>query len=387
MSHFVSKFPDSLSKSTSPKSSFLFEPVTPAEVRLEILSMSNTKSHGLYSCPTQLLKEVSDFVSQPLASVLNMSVSQGVYIDKLKLEKIVPIFKSDDMEDPNNYRPISLLSNFNRIFEKIIYTRMVSFIDTHDLFFKAQYGFRKSHSTQHAILDIVNSIQSNMDQGLFSCGIFIDLKKAFDTVNHDILLNKLQYYGFRGIISNWFSSYLNNRRQTTEINNMISEQQSIDCGVPQGSVLGPLLFLIYMNDIQYSSTKFKFFLFADDTNILYANKNLRTLETVINTELASVYECLTANRLTLNIKKSNYVIFRPYQKVITYHPRILMYDNDKQNQSSLECKNYVKYLGILLDKDLSFKNHIDLVTIKISKTVGLVAKLRHFLPQRILLQN
>ena len=139
--------------------------------------MSNNKSYGLYSCPTHLLKEVSDVISQPLASLFNMSVSQCSYPEKLKLAKIVPIFKSGDVEDPNNYRPISLLSNFNRIFEKLVYTRMISFINTHNLLYKAQYGFRKSHSTQHAILDIVNSIQSNMDKGHFSCGIFIDLKK------------------------------------------------------------------------------------------------------------------------------------------------------------------------------------------------------------------
>ena len=375
-----------LSKANSPKSSFFFEPVTTAEVRSEILSMSNNKSYGLYSCPTHLLKEVSDVISQPLASLFNMSVSQCSYPEKFKLAKIVPIFKSGDVEDPNNYRPISLLSNFNRIFEKLVYTRMISFINTHNLLYNAQYGFRKSHSTQHAILDIVNSIQSNMDKGHFSCGIFIDLKKAFDTVNHDVLLNKLQHYGFRGTISDWFSSYLTNRKQTTDINGYISEQQLTTCGVPQGSVLGPLLFLIYMNDIQYSSTKFKFFLFADDTNILYADKHLRSLESVANAELTKVYEWLTANRLTLNIKKSNYVIFRPYQKTLIFQPKIYMYDNEKQSQSKLECNEYVKYLGMLLDKNLSFKNHIDLITIKISKTVGMIAKLRHFLPRKILIQ-
>ena len=176
-----------LLKSKSPKSSFFFEPVISDEVRLEILSMPNNKSYGLYSCPTHLPKEVSHIISDPLASLLNMLVSLGTYPRKLKLAKIIPIFKADDVEDPNNYRPISLLLNFNRIFEKLIYVRMSSFIDKHDLLYTAQYGFRKSHSTQHAILDIVNTIQSNMDKGYYSCGIFIDLKKAFDTVNHNIL--------------------------------------------------------------------------------------------------------------------------------------------------------------------------------------------------------
>ena len=205
---------------------------------------------------------------------------------------------------------------------------------------------------------------------------------CIDTVNYNILLSKLRHYDFRAVISDLCSSYLSNRKQTTEINGVISAQQSIDCGVPQCSVLGPLLFLIYMNDIQYSSTKLIFFLFADDTNILYADKQLHLLESVANTELTKVYEWLTANRLTLNIKKSNYVIFCPHQKALVHH----IFDNEKQSQSNLECKDYVKYLGLLLDKNLSFKNHIDQIIIKISKTVGMIAKLRHFLPRKTIIQ-
>ena len=141
-----------------------------------------------------------------------------------------------------------------------------------------------------------------------------------------------------------------------------------------------------MNDIQYSSTKLNFFLFADDTNILYADKHLHFLESVANTELTKVYEWLTANRLTLNIKKSNYVIFRPHQKALVHQPKLHMFDNEKQSQSNLECKDYVKYLGMLLDKNLIFTNHIDQIIIKISKTVGMIAKLRHFLPRKTLIQ-
>lgn len=163
--------------------------------------------------------------------------------------------------------------------------RMESFIEQKNLLSPSQYGFPKGHSTQHAILDIVNAIQSNMDQKLFSCGVLIDLRKAFDTVDHNILLHKLDYYGFRGVINRWLSSYLQGRTQNTQIGPHVSSRVGITCGVPQGSVLGPLLFLLYINDIQNSSDKLNFYLFADDTNILYANKNLKSLELIVNQEL------------------------------------------------------------------------------------------------------
>ena len=204
--------------------------------------------------------------------------------------KIVPVFKSGDELDANNYRPISLLSNFNRIFEKLMYPKMFSFIEENGLLYQAQYGFRKSHSIQYAFLNIVDTIQTNMD-------------KCLDKVNHFILLNKLEHYGFRGIINDWFSSYLSNRTQATELKCHISNKAAITCGLPQGSVLGPLLFLLYVNDIQYSSNKFNFYLFADDTNILYADKDIKSLETLVNCEIRKVCNWLTANRLTSNIKK------------------------------------------------------------------------------------
>ena len=266
------------------------------------------------------------------------------------------------------------------MFEKIMYDRMRDFIEKHSLLYSSQYGFRQAHSTQHAILDVVETIQTNMDKKLFSCGVFIDLKKAFDTVNHTILLDKLNYYGFRGIVNQWFSSYLSNRTQSTEIGSHISSKLNINCGVPQGSVLGPLLFLLYINDIQYCSSKLQFFLFADDTNALYAHKDLKTLELTVNAELHNLYNWLTSNKLSLNIKKSNYVIFRPYQKKLNYDPQVNIFDNESNKKVTLERKNFIKYLGLLIDENLSWKTHIHSIANKISKTIGLIGRLRHIVP-------
>ena len=169
--------PEYLRKSNSPKLSFFFKPVTLPEVKIQILSIPKSKSHELYSCPTQLLKYACDVISPVLSDILNTSVSLGAYPQKLKISKIIPIFKTDDNTDTSNYMPISLLSNFNRIFQKFMNDRMRDYIEEHSLLYSSQYGFRQAHSTQHAILDMVETIQTNMDKKLFSCGVFIDLKK------------------------------------------------------------------------------------------------------------------------------------------------------------------------------------------------------------------
>ena len=185
-----------------------------------------------------------------------------------------------------------------------------------------------------------------MDKKLYTCGIFIDLKKAFDTVNHSVLLSKLHHYGIRGVVNDWFSSYLCGRVQTTEVEMTVSAKATTPCGVPQGSVLSPLLFLIYINDIPNSSSKLSFYLFADDTNMLFSDNNLQSLEATVNNELKNVCDWLTANKLTLNTKKSNFVIFRPRQKKLVYEVNLNIVDNNTNTLTSLECKEYVKYLGV-----------------------------------------
>ena len=325
-----------------------------------------------------LLRCAKHILSKPLAELMNMSVPQGQHPSKLKHAKVIPIYKGEDKSDPGNYRPISLLSNFNRIFEKVMFKRLKTFLDKYEVLYRSQYGFRDKHSAQHAILDIVNTLQSNFDNKLFSCGIFIDLKKAFDTVNHSILLDKLRHYGIRGVINDWLSS--SGRTQTTEVNSYISDKVVNPCGVPQGSVLGPLLFLIFINDIPNSSQKLKFYLFSDDTNMLYADKNLKSLEVTVNKELQNVCEWLHANKLTINAKKSNFVVFRPYQRKLNHEIQLKITDGSTGAPFLLEHKEYVKYLGVLIDSHLSWKYHIDYVASKVSKIVGVIALLRHFVP-------
>ena len=373
-------FTEYLDKKKSPVNSFFFTPISPKEIKLEILSMPQNKSYGFYSFPVSVLKYTNEILSEVLSNIFNKSIELGTFPSKLKMAKVIPIFKSDDETDPNNYRPISLLSCFNRIFEKLVFKRLKSFIDERKIICSSQYGFRQGHSTEHAILDIVNAIQSNMDAGKFSCGVFVDLKKAFDTVDHSILLQKLAHYGFRGLINDWFRSYLQERAQVTMVGNRSSNKSLITCGVPQGSVLGPLLFLLYVNDIYCSSTKLKFYLFADDTNVLHSHKDLKSLEKEMNAELNNVYQWLVSNKLTLNLKKTNFVIFRPYQKPLPFLPTIYINDHLTNSLTYLESKDHVKYLGVHIDYKLSWKNHIDSITMKLSKTIGLLSKIRHFVP-------
>ena len=232
-----------MSPNNYPNSSF-FDAVSPVDIERKILSIPINKTYRLYSCPIHILSGAKHIISGPLSNIFNISVQEGVFPSSLKKAKVIPVYKSDDETEPGNYRPISLSSIFNRIFEKLMYRQLKNFLDKNDILFKSQYGSREKHSTQHAVIDIVYIIQNNMGLKLFTCGIFLNLKKAFDTVNHSILLKKLNHYGIRGIINDWFSSYLLGRSQVTEIDSNLSTITKISCGVTQGSVLGPLLLLI-----------------------------------------------------------------------------------------------------------------------------------------------
>ena len=244
------------------------KPVNEDEVKSMISNMAASKACGPNSIPTQILKTNFEFLVSPLKHIINLSFTEGCFPQLLKLAEVCPIFKKKDKNKCENYRPISLLSNLSKLFERAMHTRTYEFLESHHIFSDLQFGFRKKHSTNHALLDIFEKIKQNLDTKFFTCGVFIDLEKAFDTVNHEILVKKLEFYGIRGISNQWFSSYLTNRQQRVKLDGCKSSYLNITCGVPQGSILGPLLFLIYINDMKNSVKNSILHHFADDTNLL-----------------------------------------------------------------------------------------------------------------------
>ena len=347
--------------------------VTPEEVQKIIHSMPLSKSSGPNSIPIKILKLVCKEISYPLTELVNLSFSTGQFPSALKLSKVIPIFKKGSPLETSNYRPISLLSNIDKIFEKLMYSRVSSFLEANNVIYSRQFGFRKSYSTTHALISIVERLRRCLDDGNVAIGVFVDLQKAFDTVDHGILCHKLNHYGIRGIANKWFSSYLSSRQQFVSIGNTDSNCLSIHHGVPQGSVLGPLLFLIYINDLHSCLKYSEATHFADDTNLIQIGKFIESLSLAMTYDLSCLSTWLSASKIALNAAKTEIIVFRNRLRPIGEIN--IIFDGHKLNSSSS-----IKYLGVFLDEHLNWNKHISDLCCKLRRANGALSNIRHYVP-------
>ena len=254
-----------------------------------------------------------------------------------------------------------------------MYNRITEFVEQHNILYRCQFGFRKNYSTSHALIHLINKISSAIDQRETTVGVFLDLSKAFDTLDHQILFTKLEHYGIRDVALQWIKSYFSCRRQFVQINQTYSPTQTIKCGVPQGSILGPLFFILYITYLPRASKLTEPLLFADDTSIFLSHSNPNYLENVLNNELLNIDVWLRCNKLSINVQKTNYVIFSPSQRKVN-HSFSLSFGGQSLTQS-----NVTKFLGVYLDEHLTWKYHINFVCKQIAKSVGILSRTRFYL--------
>lgn len=367
--------------------SIFIPPTIPHDIHKIIISLKNTHSPGHDGIITKVIKNCSEIISPVMSHVINLCIVKGVFPDQLKTAVIKPLFKKGDKSDISNYRPIALLPVFSKIFEKVIYKSLLTFLETHKILTPHQFGFRKNKSINMAIYNFLTVVMSKIDHKIPTTALFIDLTKAFDHVDHNILLSRLYDYGIRGNVYDLLKSYLSDRLQYTQLNHVCpktkcnltyeSEHKAIKYGVPQGSVLGPLLFLIYINPLP-QVINHPMTLFADDSTVLFYSKNINNLESDINSSLVCLIEWLESNNLKINLEKTKIMNFRQRKNVaqnlnINYLGHII------------EETETAKFLGLYLDCNVKWKAHIDFICKKINKISYALRMLKKTVPQKTVL--
>ena len=354
------------------------EGTDPREINNIIFNLKSS-SPGWDEIHMKVIKSVAPFLINPLAHVFNLSLHQGHVPSQLKRAKVIPLYKKGDKTLLTNHRPISVLPAFSKILEKLMYNRLLSYLSTHNILYQFQFGFRPKHGPNLALITLVDKIVQSLESGDYVCGLFLDFSKAFDTVNHKILFKKLYKYGIRGLPLEWLKSYLSDRSQFVLYKGTASPDHPVSCGIPQGSILGPILFLVYVNDIVNVSDKLFSILFADDTNIFMSEKNLSSLINAMNVELTKLLDWFHLNKLSTNLDKTHYIIFHTKNKALPSHGSI------KINGQSINRVSSTKFLGIIIHENLNWCEHLISIRSKMSKGIGILYKSQKFLKSCTLL--
>ena len=356
---------------------FSFMATTPQEIFNTIKTFDNKKS-SINTVPTFIIKKVSHIISPLLSEIFNQCINEGTFPDKLKTGRVTPLYKEGNVAEVSNYRPITSLSVFSKLFEKLVHKRMTSFISRFNLIKPNQFGFQKNKCTSDAILEFLENVNDSFNENKYYLAIFLDFSKAFDTICHDILLKKLEHMGFRGPIYHWIKSFLSNRKQFVHIGDSSSATLDTKMGVPQGSTLGPLLFILYINDMSNTIQNLNIVHFADDSTIhTPLNRNMN-ITPQINTNLSHINRWLSANKLHLNIGKTKYMILSIKEK-----PQDL---NLNIGNSCIERTAVQKFLGIYIDDRINFGEHTSKISTKLSRGVGILRKMKQIVPRNVLKQ-
>ena len=382
----ASKIPSNTNKSfedylTRSESVFSFVTVPPSQIYKLLESCEIKKAVGVDKISNKILRICAPHIYESLTKLFNLAIETNNIPIDWKVAKVTPIFKTGDRHDVNNYRPISVISSIARIFEKVLYHQLEQYVVEHNLISERQSGFRSLYSTATAMLDLTNEWCFNIDRKLVNGTLFLDLKKAFDTVNHDILLQKLHWFGLDQQAFTLFKSYLSGRVQMCNVNGVLSDAQQLSCGIPQGTILGPLLFLIYINDlpncVRHSSTR----MYADDTNLTSSGSSISEVKLMLERDMQCVIEWLEANKLTLNVVKSEFMVIGTRQRLAS-----LPSGSDLTiNGITFKQVHESKCLGLVIDENLTWKGHIDHIKKKVITGLRSLKKAKPFLNQELLI--